>query len=256
MSAMAVPFSSGRGRVVWRIAAGFTAAVFILALPVALITSTVRVLFGARPLYLHAVDAYDAPTVTGIPRSELVRGVDDLRAYLFDDRDRLSLQVTNAAGQTEPLFNEREVQHMRDVKTLVQGFFTAQAVSLLLLAAYAAPRLILQRRAGARHLCRLIWYAMLGVLAVGALFGITAVLSFEWLFTRFHLISFSNNLWLLDPRTDHLLQLFPDPFWRLATALLVGAILAETVLLAVLARLGWRWLDRRERQQSSAAQPA
>lgn len=253
MSAVTTPYSAAGSRIAWRVAAAGAAALFMLALPVAIITTNVRLLFGARPLYLYAVESYDAPAVTGIPQSELVRGVDDLRAYLFDDRERLSLQVTNARGQQEPLFNEREVLHMRDVKNLLRGFFTAQAIALAVIAVYAVPRLILQRRAGLNHLLRLTWYAMLGFLAFGVAFGVAAAIDFDALFTQFHLISFSNDLWLLDPRTDHLLQLFPDPFWHLASSLLIGGILAQVLIIAAVAKLGGRWLERRGRKRGPAA---
>ena len=252
MSAVTTPYSAAGSRITWRVAAAGAAAVFMLALPVAIITTNVRLLFGARPLYVYAVDTYDAPAVTGIPRPELVRGVDDLRAYLFDDRERLSLQVTNAQGQQEPLFNEREVLHMRDVKHLLRGFFTAQVIALALIGAYAVPCLILHQRGGLLHLLRLTWYAMLGFLACGIAFGVVAAIDFDALFTQFHLISFSNDLWLLDPRTDHLLQLFPDPFWHLASSLLIGGILAQVLIIAAAATLGRRWLERRGRPLAPA----
>jgi integral membrane protein (TIGR01906 family) len=49
------------------------------------------------------------------------------------------------------------------------------------------------------------------ILGIGALFG------FNDLFWQFHIISFSNDFWLLDPNTDYLVMLFPNGFWYDAT---------------------------------------
>jgi integral membrane protein (TIGR01906 family) len=81
---------------------------------------------------------------------------------------------------------------------------------------------------------------LLGVAGVGALVG------FEELWTRFHLLAFTNDLWKLDPDTDHLIQMFPEDFWLDATLLVAGLTALEALaLLAASAvylrlRLGWR----------------
>ena len=65
------------------------------------------------------------------------------------------------------------------------------------------------------------------LIAVAAL----SFLDFGELFVRFHELSFRNDLWMLDPRRDYLLMLFPQGFWfdatlRIAalTALQAGAL--------------------------------
>jgi len=41
----------------------------------------------------------------------------------------------------------------------------------------------------------------------------SALLSFQQLFTQFHFIAFTNELWRLDPTRDYLIMLFPPGFW-------------------------------------------
>jgi integral membrane protein (TIGR01906 family) len=48
---------------------------------------------------------------------------------------------------------------------------------------------------------------LIGLLALGSM------VDFEALFLQFHYLSFSNSLWLLDPATDRLIQLFPEGFF-------------------------------------------
>ena len=65
-------------------------------------------------------------------------------------------------------------------------------------------------------------------LAILLAVGLFALVGFDSLFLIFHQISFSNNLWQLDPRTDYLLIMFPLGFWfdatmRVATTAVAGA---------------------------------
>jgi len=63
------------------------------------------------------------------------------------------------------------------------------------------------------------------------------LLSFDRLWTRFHLVAFSNDLWMLDPARDRLIQLFPPEFWLDATLLLAGMTLLEAILIGTLGLL-------------------
>ena len=67
---------------------------------------------------------------------------------------------------------------------------------------------------------QLILYGSLLTIGVICLFGLLALLEFEALFLLFHQISFSNDLWQLDPRTDYLVIMFPTGFWLDATLLI------------------------------------
>ncbi len=212
------------------------AVLFALSVPVALIGTNVRYLFGAQWLYDFSINRYNVEAVAGIPRSELLRATRAIRTYLFSDDDYLRIQVADFAGQTGSLFNDREVLHMRDVQQLVQVIFRAQEVAIVVILVYAALRLVLQGRAGLRALARLTWLTMLVFVLAGAAFGVTVALDFDRLFTQFHLLSFANDLWLLDPRRDHLIQMFPFEFWVTATSILIGMTLAEAVILALLSR--------------------
>ena len=54
---------------------------------------------------------------------------------------------------------------------------------------------------------------LFGVLVIGAV-GVMVAIGFESTWERFHELAFTNDLWLLNPRTDHLIQMFPEPFWQ------------------------------------------
>jgi len=224
------------------------AAAFVVALPLALIGTNVRILFTSRPLYTFALDTYDVPTVTGIPRQELDRAMTEIRDYFANDQRLLRITVTDSSGRTNPLFTPREVIHMRDVKGLVGGIVRVQQVAIIVVAAYVVLRLAIEGRRGWRGLARLTRASMLGTLAVAVAFGISAFVGFDDLFTRFHEISFSNDLWQLDPSRDHLVQMFPQDFWLVSTVLLAGMTVVEVLTLLA---LSWGFLRRTEKDSAT-----
>jgi integral membrane protein (TIGR01906 family) len=62
------------------------------------------------------------------------------------------------------------------------------------------------------------------------LFGAVAAIGFDSLFIKFHELSFANDFWQLDPRTDYLVRIFPENFWFDATLwvairAIIGALL-------------------------------
>lgn len=238
---------TGRG---YRWLVRIVAVLFVLSLPVAIVGTSVRLLFSAQRMYDFPINRYDVPAVTSIPRPELLRAMRELRTYLLGPDESLAIAVTDAAGRTGPLFNEREVRHMGDVRRVVQGFFRAQEAALVVALAYAALRLVGERRRGLAALARLARLSMAGFLLVGVAFGVVTAVRFEQMFTLFHRIGFRNGFWQFDPLTDRLVQIFPDPFWHLATALLVGLTLAQAVIVAL---VSWWYLRRVEHTREGAA---
>ncbi|MBN1370390.1 MAG: TIGR01906 family membrane protein [Anaerolineaceae bacterium] len=126
----------------------------------------------------------------------------------------------------QPLYIERELSHMLDVKILVKSMITAWIVLGAVIAAagiaswrggkLAAFRTALGR--GGKWTIGLIVVILAGV-----------AISFNWLFTAFHKLFFTGDSWLF-LYSDSLIRLFPMVFWRDAF-IWVGAL---TVLGAVI----------------------
>ena len=95
------------------------------------------------------------------------------------------------------------------------------------------------------NVCRGGWPAA-GLLAVGA---VSVLVGFDSLFRKFHVLSFANDFWLLDPRTDHLVQMFPQNFWFDVTLAAGIATIAEGAVLALVGFAYVQWLDYRERHR-------
>lgn len=137
-------------------------------------------------------------------------------------------------GETEPVLNEHERAHMRDVRGVFAGFFVAAvAGAVVLVGAFALAR---GRPARARLLRRLSRTGTV-IALVTVIGGGIGVLVFDQAFTIFHEIFFPQGNWTFDPRTDRLVQLFPDQFWS-ETTVAVGIVVIALAL-------GLRWLGRR-----------
>ena len=64
--------------------------------------------------------------------------------------------------------------------------------------------------------------------------GLFALVGFDTLFLKFHQLSFANDFWQLDPRTDFLVILFPQDFWFDATMWAALRAIAATLIISAL----------------------
>jgi integral membrane protein (TIGR01906 family) len=215
---------------------------FILAIPVALIATNIRVAVSEQQVYDHAVRSYDAAETSRIPESELLRANNEIKRYLTsDDAGSLAIEVRNNQGRIEPLFTTRETAHMADVRELVRALFAAQVASVFTVLTLAVALTVWSPRILARA-------ALRGALLTGGIIagaGIVAASGFDSAWTQFHQVVFTNDFWELDPRTDHLIQMFPEAFWQEITTLIVMATLLEAFLVTV-ASVGYLLLTRPE----------
>jgi integral membrane protein (TIGR01906 family) len=203
---------------------------FILAIPLALITTNIRVAISEQPVYDYAVRHYGAEAASGIPEPELLRANSEIHRYLTTGVGGvLAIDVQNQDGETGPLFSVRETAHMADVRDLVQVLFAVQVFAVALAIALAVVMLVLWPP---RALAAGALYGSVLTAGVLALTGLVAVTGFDSAWTQFHIFAFSNDLWSLDPATDHLIQMFPETFWRDITMFIGGAIMFQAVLIA------------------------
>lgn len=220
-------------------------ALFVLSIPLLLVTTNVRWAANEPRLYEYGFDRYDAETSTGVARSELDYAARDLIRYFNDDRPAVQTLVMQNS-QRVPLYNERETSHLRDVKNLFRTVFRVQEASLAFALVYVVGVFVWAGEAPLRVLARTVLLSSLFTLALLALTSLGALLGFDDLWTSFHLLAFTNDLWKLDPDTDHLIQMFPRDFWFDATLLVAGLTALEALALLAAAtaclrlRLPWR----------------
>jgi len=216
-------------------------SIFILCIPVFLVTSNVRWVIDTPLLYSYGFDKYDTAARTGIERAELIKAGKLFRDYFNNDQDLLQVRVVQN-GVLRNLYNAKEIAHMVDVKDLVQGVFDTQIYLSIFLATFVGLGFLIYRLKWLRILGELIALGGMLTLALVLLVGLLSLIGFDKLFLAFHIISFDNNLWQLDPRRDMLLIMFPQGFFFDATMWIVGATVAQAVILCLYKC--WTWTKK------------
>ena len=216
---------------------------FIICLPILLLTASLSAAANSHWLYHYGFDKYDISRVTGLAPSELDRVSEGLINYFNSGDDFISLTVTRD-GESFELFNEREVGHLKDVKGLFRLGYYVLLGTLIYALVYSGISLFWWRD---RRLARgLVGGSGLTLVLMLAL-GLVILLDFDRFFLQFHLLSFANDLWILDPSTDYLIMLFPRGFWLDAALFCTLSTLAGALILG---GLGW-WRLRKGRYSES-----
>lgn len=227
-------------------------AVFVVAFVVFLVTSNVRWAFNSLPLYEFGFSRHQVARATGLTPWQLSEAARQIRDYFNSSEDLLHVSVT-VDGTTRELYNNREVTHMRDVKDLLWKVYRVQEGAFLYILLLTALALFVQGNEFVRRLRRLFVRGSVLTVLLVALVGLASLVNFGPIFTLFHQLGFSNDLWQLDPYTSYLVQMFPLGFWQ-ESALLIGlASIAEAVAVVVLLTLFRWWRQWRQRVAQSKA---
>ena len=193
---------------------GITAKwLFILCLPLLLLAASIGGAVNCPWLYKYGFEKYNVSQTTGLAQSELDKAATGLIRYFNSGEEYIRLTVVKD-GKPFELFNQREIAHLKDVKELFWLDYWILLGTLIYALGYAGVCLW---RKGWRQLA---WGLVGGsglTLALMLALGLGALLNFDRLFLQFHIISFTNELWQLDPTKDYLIMLFPQGFWYDAT---------------------------------------
>jgi integral membrane protein (TIGR01906 family) len=140
--------------------------------------------------------------------------------YMINDAG-ISFLANQKLPDGSPLFNERELSHMVDVKRLARSAFITWGILIVLLAGSAILAY--------RQKWMAVWgrsVSMGGWITIGLIVAIFVFIltSFDTLFTDFHHLFFSGNSWLF-LYSDSLIRLFPIAFWQDAF-IIVGIVAA------------------------------
>lgn len=180
-----------------------------ISLPFFLIITAVRLL--ATPLFPqveYRMPGFPEDTY-GFTLADRLHWAPIAIEYLVNDQP-ISFLGDLRFSDNSPMYNERELSHMVDVKNLVQSAFTAWWIMLgcmVVLGFWAwrgnwMPDFVKAFSRGG-------WITV--GLIVAILMGVT--ISFDTLFTDFHRIFFTGDTWLFY-YSDTLIRLFPMRFWQ------------------------------------------
>lgn len=143
---------------------------------------------------------------------DLMTATETLLDYLQDKQDHIVAEI-QVNGFEREAFNERETLHMKDVKGLYQFALQVRLCAGLIFIGSCAL-LWLKRKASFFTLISMAYsQCAFAFLLFVAFLGIWATVDFTSLWESFHRLFFTNDLWLLNPHTDLMINLFPEEFF-------------------------------------------
>ncbi len=207
----------------------FSVAAWIVALliPLALIGLGVRLMLTSAYLNFEYHRPDFPPDEYGFTVQDRERwGLDGVN-YLLNSAD-ISYLGDLKFPDGSPLFNERELSHMHDVKVVTQGFLRLWYLDLLITVGVG----LWSWRAGwfqlfRKGLRRGGWLTLILAITVGLIGTVGASGSgdvFWQFFTDFHGLFFQGQSWLF-AFSDTLIRLYPLKFWE-DTVLYIGLVAA------------------------------
>ena len=199
------PIRAGFGRTI-----SIIVAIFLLF---CLLFTALEIVSFNETFYRNTYRTLDIANKTHIEERELMDVTREMLAYLKGDRATLDGVRVTADGTFREFFNNKEKAHMVDVAELLNF---GRAARLYMAIAIAALSLINIFSCGKRWIyytfSGLFWGGLFSFVAFGLL-TLIASINFDAVFTAFHKMVFSNDLWMLDSATDLLINIVPQEFF-------------------------------------------
>ncbi|GAP15091.1 integral membrane protein TIGR01906 [Longilinea arvoryzae] len=202
-----------------------------ISIPFFLMMTMIRFLF--QPAFLkieYSTPGFPADTF-GFTQEDRIKWGTISMEYLFNTQG-ISFLADQRLPDGSPLYNERELSHMLDVKNLIQVMlkvWIGLILGLILILVWAWRGKWLRDLGHAYMFGGWLTLGLIGSILIAIL------VSFEALFTAFHHLFFQGDSWLF-LYSDSLIRLFPLPLWQagfIAMGILTGL---GAVLFIVLGR--------------------
>lgn len=175
----------------------------------------------------------DVSETTGMSVDDLMDTTILMLDYLRDRAPSLDMQAM-IDGEMEEVFGQREKDHMIDVKDLYLGARNIRRIGMGIVLGIILYGAFVSKIALYEVLNRMKYTLsalMVIIIAVGGLFA----LDFNKYFVLFHETFFTNDLWILDPRTDILINMVPESYFYSIVMIGVSMFILFIVLAFVLA---------------------
>ena len=178
-----------------------------------------------RGFYHYEFKKENQAKVIGMPEDDLMKATDTLLDFLQDKRDDIVVSAT-IDGYERDVFNTRETLHMDDVKDLYQNVLKARSILLFIGAVLLLSVYLLCRD---RQL-EVIWDAFVnGSILIGmfvVLILIWILFDFSDFWMDFYYLLFDNDLFLLDPSSSIMINMFPASFFSDMVLLIIVSYIA------------------------------
>ncbi len=191
----------------------------------------------------------DLPEMTMSKEDGLMKVTNHMMDYLIHGTKAEELQVeVMMDGEMRGFFTEREIAHMWDVRVLfmaairyfafaMMGVILMLLISRMLICSFDRKTFRISTGSG-------IVFGTVLVMIGFAVLGMHIITHFDTDFITFHHMFFDNDLWILDPSKDMLINIVPEGFF-FDTALRIVIYYAVLMVLMLASGIGLIVLGRR-----------
>ena len=186
---------------------------------------------------------HDIMADTGLNQTDLMKVTDKMLLYLRDKEDNLDMRAA-VEGRMEEVFGEREKLHMVDVKNLflagrnIRNGSLILFLGLLIYSSLKNKRLLI-------NLLKSVKFVFTGIIVMLLGLGTLFLIDFNKYFIIFHEIFFDNDLWILDARTDILVNMVPEVFFFTIALNIIIIFIAAILTTIALSEVIWRRMARK-----------
>jgi len=208
---------------------------FIISLLVflVLLVTSIELVAYDQDFYIQQYQRLNTAENIGMTEEDLIRVTQQLIDYISGRWNSIESITAEINGVQRQVFNEREITHMVDVKRLFElaakvRFFTLMGITVLTVILYFSSNRNPLKYLTASYL------SAAGLLLLTLIVSVLLIRSdFTYYWDQFHYIFFSNDLWILNPETDIMIQMVPEPFFYQAVFRVFAYFGTGTVIISL-----------------------
>ena len=213
--------------------------VLVLIIPLMLISSVTKVEMQYLSFYQYQYEKNGISEITGFSNEELMLITRHLVQFFNSKVDSAQLMVEKK-GKPLYLFHDYEIEHLNDVKTLFHSLFQVLIITLSYFTAYLIFTMVSRNKNRWYYFWKGLRNGNILTLVLLIALGVVVFLGFNNIFIKFHYLVFgdpASSPWILDPRTDYLIMMYPLNFWQDAVVMGIAVISIVALLLALMSSL-------------------
>jgi integral membrane protein TIGR01906 len=203
---------------------------------VILITSFELAIYGDFSFYEEKYTKYNVQADVNMEMEDIMDVTREMMDYLRGNREDLIVETT-VAGEAREFFNDKEKAHMYDVQQIFIKSLQLRIIAIVIMVCCIFG--LIMTKANLKKLLPLTY--QIGIALFLVITGSLVFLfsrDFTKYFIIFHEIFFTNDLWLLDPATDLMINILPEGFFmEMATKMVITFIIF--MLVSLLTSIGF-----------------
>lgn len=218
----------------------------------AMLIMSIELFIFDKGFYASEYNKLGTAETIGMSRETLNTVTNNLLDYITGARDSLDMKGEINGVQRE-VFDSREKAHMVDVKALYLHARDVRTICLIGAAVLIFLAFILRKKQALGPLFRsfsrvsIVYIVIIGALAV------YAAVDFYDFWTNFHHVFFTNDLWLLDPATEVMINMVPEQFFSDLVMNIIVTFVSAFLTLNIVALVGNRIIKKRSRIKTEEA---